>query len=380
MFKNKSLDNVLFAILSIFLAIIIWFITMNYANPLIDKTINLPIKIVLSEQTKNDRKEYTLSSQNKTVQLNYKIRTNDEKNVSAKDIEAVVNISKTINSGNMVVDILYSNDVDDYMYNINYFPQQVYVNATDIITNIYQIEYETVGDMPANTSINKVILDPTEIFIDGTKNNIDKINKVVVKIPITNESDNFIGLSDIVIYDENNKVLNSDLFDISNNSIKYDVSLNFSKTININYNLIGELQNGYKIDEVKIEPTNMIVYATQDVLNSINSLELPPIDISNLTADYSNSLRINSLLPNNVSKTNIDYVKIDIKISNDNIIHNNIIKHNNIDTSEQNRINENDSTIEFDNDINETVTEEVGNDIIDTTTEFDNDYNTNDSN
>ena len=63
----------------------------------------------------------------------------------------------------------------------------------------------------------------------------------------------------------------------------------------------GNVQNGYTVEELQISPKSISVSGSESVLEGINQLTLPALDVSNAKEDVSVSLRLKDYLPSGLS-------------------------------------------------------------------------------
>ena len=156
---------------------------------------------------------------------------------------------------------------------------------------------------------------PTTVKITGAKSTIDSI--VYVKAIINLEE----GVKDSVTLRAQVQAFDKDYnkldVEIDPGTVEVEVPIiSPSKTMNIVPVESGEPISGVTISNIEVEPTQVTLYGKQDVLDTIENLELP-IDISSIQENT--TLTIPIVLPEGITTSSIDEITVKISVtSNEN--------------------------------------------------------------
>jgi hypothetical protein len=110
------------------------------------------------------------------------------------------------------------------------------------------------------------------------------------------------GTGKIVFYDANGKIIqNLPNVSLSQEQVDYTVVVHKKKDILLSASTEGTVQNGYAVEELQISPKNISVSGSESILEGINQLSLPALDVSNAKEDVSVTLRLKDYLPSGLS-------------------------------------------------------------------------------
>lgn len=96
-------------------------------------------------------------------------------------------------------------------------------------------------------------------------------------------------------------------------SLKVIMDESITKTVPIKAQIVGEPQRGYKVAEINVNPSSIIIEGAKTEINKVSILRTDPIDITGLDEDFTQSVRINTSGRN--IRTNVSEVIVTIKIN-----------------------------------------------------------------
>lgn len=305
-------------IVSVFIGIIIWIVVMNFANPYTEVKYTIPVKLNISEFLNNNNTEYSIDKSYDHLNISFMVRNNNLQYISRSDIEAYANLEYLTEDNLLPVFINYKNNIENYITGISYNPKSVLIVSEDIKNERFEINYEFTGNKPQNVYINDVYINPKVVYIRGLKNNIDNIDKVLIKIPYTNTIKDYSGSSDIELYDKDKNLLDKSLFELSTNTAEYNISVYENKIVGFNVTVVGNPPEGCKYTGYLINPESITISGPHSRVSLINSIDVPEIDISDFTENTTIVLPLNSLIQQPIVTPNKGDVIILIGIENNN--------------------------------------------------------------
>ena len=306
--KNK---NILLVLISFILATVIWMILSNNINPLIHERVSVPIEIRVDSELSDAGRSFSLPTENQRVTIDYYVRQDDVGKVSANDITAYVNILEDVSD---FVDINYVyDDKRKLMHNLSFDKEKVYVTVDDMAHKSLKVSYTLKGRLAnENLAVAYVSVEPSELFVNGPATEVDKVSKISFEIDVSGKDQNYTGNARPLIFDANGNLLTKDLT-LSSNSVNYIVSINSTKTVSFTTSTTGNVAAGYSFAGITVNPSNITISATNDILSMVQAISIPSIDITGLTENKEIEYNIVEILPRgtkNVSNNKVITVTV----------------------------------------------------------------------
>ncbi|RDI37519.1 CdaR family protein [Falsibacillus pallidus] len=190
-------------------------------------------------------------------------------------------------------------------------PAFISVDIQEKVTKEFKVEAEFNSAILAEGfEAESPTVQPKTVKITGAKNIIDQITYVKATIDVRGEVDKTVTREAQV------RVLDRELnkLNVTVNPSTVDVTLpvkNPSKTVPISINKTGTPPEGVKILDVSADPKQITIYGKQDVLDSINELDLP-LDVSKIEKD--STIEVPVKLQDGLNKASVDKVKVKVDV------------------------------------------------------------------
>ena len=329
--KSKFTKDIGWKLLSLIIAIGLWFTVINTENPLETRTYTAAIQLQNKESlfergyvvVNNDE----LTSTRVTVRLRGQRLALDTLSKSNTRVQAIVDLENVIYSydGNPVsvpVSIVIPSVVNNSFEILSKSLQSVTVDIQPYVNQDFEVEpvveYTQEGSSNTGELINAVA-SPGTITVYGAKSIVGKIASVKATVKTDNVSNDLVITAPPVAYDENGVPINDVTFSVSEVSIR--ISLDDMKNVDINENIEGTPASGYSISGIYIAPDNIDVAGDESALRSIRSIELPEIDISGASNNIIREFKLEDYLPDGVrvvgSSNSTGYVTVTIIMEKD---------------------------------------------------------------
>lgn len=315
---NKMFENIGLKLFSLIFAIIIWFAITNVINPMVEDSMMVDVNLRNEEALTKINKTYVLSGQ-KSCKITYKILANRQKNVRQSDFDLYVDLENlTPETTSLPIQYTFSSEIASYLNDIKIEPQNLQIKLSDVSRKQFDVKYNILGNPGENRTIGNVILSPNIIYISGTDEEIEKIDKVYIDININKKDEMIYGVEHIKIKDKSGANINVENIDLGVSEISYTVSVLSRATVSVNSNVVGNVKNGYEYVGTTINPTSVIIEGPKAIVENMFSINLPEMNIDNLTESKEYVFAASDVLPNGIRcNTSVITVKINV---NDNII------------------------------------------------------------
>ena len=309
---NNKNDRKLVA-LSILVAVIMWAFVMTSTNPSLSKTIrNVPLTIKNQEDLQKDG--YALVGRDQVSSVNVRVEgsRSDLASLTADDLIASVDLgvpTEGIKTLNVKVDGPAGIKIEKTT------PSNLNFKVEKIVKKDLPIEIKISDRLKESKIINVSEQDPRKITVSGLRNNIDKVDKLLININNEEYLDGKIHDIGVRPVDKNGKTVEN--VDLSKNdvSIAFDVLQSKEVKLEIDY---GNLPKNMQVEESKISPDKLIIKGEKNILDKIDTIKTKKIDLSSLKNDeFEQSVELD--IPEAVELNDADsFVDIYIKLGKKN--------------------------------------------------------------
>lgn len=297
---NNKKDRKLM-VLSVLVAVIMWSFVMTSTNPSLSKTVRgVPLTIKNQEEMQKDG--YALVSKDELTNVNVKVEgsRSDLAYLSAEDLVASVDLGipkEGIKTLIIKVEAPSGIKVDSVS------PSNVNIKIEKIVKKDLPVDVK-ISDRLKDSKIIKVSeQSPENITVSGLRNDIDKLDKLMLKIDDEEYLDGKIH--DVVVkpVDKNGKIIENLELSQKYVSISFDVLQSKEVNVEVNYD---DIPKNMKIEESKISPVKVIIKGEKNILDKIDSIKTKKIDLSNLK-DNEFEQKVELEVPEDVELNNPDF-------------------------------------------------------------------------
>ena len=286
-FFNKILQNSKFLfVISVLISLSMWiYMSIGTGNDTVVTISNIPVQIELSDDAianglqifnKGDITASVSVSGNRAV----------IGSLGPDDIIVTAATNSIDSSGNCTLSLSASkaNPYEDFQINSNVTPPTVNVlvdyyreSTFDILDNVV---YKVSEGYYASTAFSS-----KTIMITGPQSEVSKIAKVTASATLGNTLDSSTETTaEILLYDsENNLLENTEMLNLDFTTVEASISVLPEKSLNI-VPVFNNKPDGLNITDkmINIEPSSIMLAGSQEVLQSLDSITLEPIDFSTL--------------------------------------------------------------------------------------------------
>lgn len=261
-------------IICLLMACGLWVYVMTDQNPIIERNIEVRL-----QQTNLPQNMMVFNAPDKIL---VKVRGSRAKlsadNLST-EISASINL-KNVTEGQQSLPITVTYAGGEI---VSVTPKEVSVYVDTVSEKKVPVTTRIVGAVNGDMTIGSSIITPSEVTLRGATHRIDKVNRVVAPIDISNHTGSFQTESELV-------AVSDDGYDIPNMRIIPErvmvqanmVSQMHSLDIPVKLVMSGTLPDGIVVTKTEIVPTNIRVTAPPSVLKELKDVKTKPVDVSKL--------------------------------------------------------------------------------------------------
>ncbi len=305
--SKKFTKDVGWKLLSLAIAIGLWFMVINTENPTESRTYTTTIELQNAESLFERGYVVVNADEISSTRISVRLRGQrlalDRLSQSSTKVQAVVDLSDVIYSYDgdpvsVAVDIVIPSSVNNSFEILYKSIQTVSVDIQPYINKDFEINtVVNYGDEGMQNLINAAV-SPSTITAYGAKSVVNSISEVRAEIsPETIDGDSVFTVTPVA-YDAEGSVVDNVTF--SSNEVSIRVSMDDMKQVSITADVSGEAADGYEVTEVLISPSSIDVAGNADDLAALASIVLPDIDVSGADESVIQTFNVGAYLPEGV--------------------------------------------------------------------------------
>lgn len=303
--KIKISDNFGTKVLSLAIALILWFIIGNVNDPVVTKSFSdIPVQVINEDVLESINKVYEVT-EGDTVTVTVRGKKSIVNDLQADDFTAVADLSKLSIVNAVPIDVTISkntgqfnaNQLDITMGRIN----TLKVRIEDREETMVPVTIETVGTPANGYAIGSKTSSPNMVEVSGSETLIKRLKEIKVQVDVSGASKDISTRQSVKFYDQNGDQVESSTIDCETAAVDVKIELWRTKEISVVMSTSGKVKNGYGISAFEYEPKTVEIAAPDDKLETITELRLDDLDVSGKEESMEQTITLdNTALPNGV--------------------------------------------------------------------------------
>ena len=266
-------ENLPARIICLLVACGLWVYVMTDQNPIMERNVEVRL-----QQMNLPNHMMAFNVPDKVVVKVRGTRTKVSDNLENK-IVATLNM-KTATEGQQTIPVKVSFATGDV---VQVIPSEVSVYVDTVSEKKVPVVTRIVGAISNDMTIGHSVITPAQVTLRGATHRIDKVNKVVAPIDVTDHQGDFQTESELVAVSE-------DGYDIPNMKIIPErvmvqatmVSQMLSVDIPVKLVMSGELPKGIIVTKSEVLPDKVRITAPPSKLKELKAINTKPVDVSKL--------------------------------------------------------------------------------------------------
>ena len=292
-----NMRKVLYAVISLVAALLLWMYVTNVEGDLTTQTYT-GIKVVFEgENSLRESKNLIVTnvgstSVRATIQGSYYALSR----LDAADITAVIDLSGISNSGTYTISykINYPFGTDASSLSVvSQSPQNISFKVDKLDTKTIEVRGRFTGSVAEGYSFGKMEFEPSSIKVSGPQSILDKIECAWVECARDGLDKTLIYDSDFVLLGADDEPIDlDDNVEFRNDTVSVTVPVTAIKTVDLKIKFFAG--GGATEDNVKyvVEPASITLSGDAETLEGINSIILAEIDLAELVSGMTETYTI----------------------------------------------------------------------------------------
>lgn len=296
-------------IVAIVMSVCLWAYVTGTIDPTITKRFNaVPITIINQDSLLQDDLAVDSVSATK-VDLNLSGARGNLNDLNTEDIRVTADLYGRHKGNNYVsVDVQVPKGISIDSKSI----EKIEVVIDDLVSAEKKVKATVRGSLPESVTLGEAKIEPENIMVYGTRNNVDKVSNLQAYINADKLSeDSRTFETSIVPVDRAGKEV--EYINTSRSKVEVTAVLAKYKEVKLDVKTVGNIDGKYEVSSMII-PDTIEIQGEASIIKNIDTIEAADVDISKVTD--STKIEIKPILPKGVTLKNQDeklYVDIIIK-------------------------------------------------------------------
>jgi len=294
----------IYRLISILAAIVIWFWVFAERNPIIDDIVRVPLG------TTELARDLVVADQPSMVEIHFRGNANVVNRISSGDFRAYVVLDQ-VNVGANSVQVRINFPIGVRITDIQ--PSWVSVYIDQMSFRQVPVEVIVNGQAARGYVLGDAQITPGEVLISGPGNLLDSIGRVYVSATFDNLSEDYFQYLPVLVEDTDGNLI-MEWVDVIPGSVSAlipvieDVP---TRIVPVLINLVGELRPGLEMNRVLVYPATVKIYGSRDAINETGYLTLE-VDITEIEEDT--NLEVDLELPQGITHANNERVQVMLEV------------------------------------------------------------------
>lgn len=299
-------NNLVFKILAVLLASILWLVVYNLDDPNKTKNFSTNVTITNADVLTSMNKCYEVIDGTSTVTFSVTAKRSYLNNLQDTNFTAVADMKNIVvdeaqNTAVVPIEIT-SNNYNRYI-TVNGNTKYLKLSLDDLMSKQFVVVAATSGEVAEGCALGEVtVSNPTVIKVSGPKSIVSMISKAIAVIDIDDMS---VSLSDNVVpvlYDADDNEIDTTRLTLSSPTVTVEAKILGTKDVALEFATSGTPASNYSVTGIKADPEKITIKGSSSVLNPISAITIPDdiLNVQGASSDIETTIDITEYLPDGV--------------------------------------------------------------------------------
>lgn len=320
--KYKITTNLGLKVIAFIFAVFLWFIVVNFDNPVGSSTFrDIPVQILNEDIITSAGEVYQVEGDKTVTVVVYATREVRQK-LTSDNIVATADIKQIDSTGRLVPIEVAINGFSGETITAEAIPRNLTIQREKSGKKVMSLTVDTGGiNLSDGYILGDASVEPDQVTITGAESVLKQVDRAVAQVDdVSGVSEDSVLPASLVLYDANGNELNQT--QIGNNLGEKGLSVSVEvlkvKGIPVVFGVTGSPAEGYKYTGCISTPESVQVCGKSEDIDKISEIDVPAsaVDISGASAPIELTVDITQYLPEGVNLVdeNSGNVTVTVKI------------------------------------------------------------------
>ena len=310
---SKLTKNLALKIISIIIAIVIWYVVVDFNDPIETESYNVQVEVLNPTYVANGKEIYRIEDEYRSVTVYITANRSRLERIQANNIRVTADLTEIVD---------FSTDPVMVPLRVScagFSQSEMTISRTTIpiiIENVTSREFPIAASagttVPGSEyEVGTLTPNPDQVTISGPESIINQIDTVVAEVNVTGMVQNGTLSADLILYDENqveisDATIEENLTFNGNATLDVEVDVELWRrqsgvTLDVNYS--GTPADGYQVGTITTTPDEIAVVGSEEALAALaqqgNTITVPAeqVSVEGASSDLSVEVKLTELLP-----------------------------------------------------------------------------------
>ena len=291
--------NILLRIVSLFIAILIWFFVIAQINPDMESRVR-GIDVVITDVDHLTANGLAIvDGGNETIDVRIRGKRDKLVLVEADKFNVTASAAQITVPGTYKLDCNAVVDVDGVTV-ISKKPSQITIVVDRVSSKTVQAEIEFTGKMPSQYILENYSLSPDAIVVKGPQSQLEKVKKAIIKYNVDSLNRTVETSLSYILVDSKNAQVDMTELTVDTPAIVLKASVKAVKEVPLKVDLISHGMFSQNIAKCSINPEKITIIGDPEIVKFINSISLGTVNIMSYITSGVENISYDINIPNGV--------------------------------------------------------------------------------
>lgn len=302
--KKKIFHNWGLKLVSLFLAVVLWFVAVQINDPSETVTFSgIQVRLTNTELLEQENKVYEVMDNTDVVRVTIRAPKSIRRDLRASDIVAVADVSKLTDINTIAISYSIQGISAARYDSIRGDHETVRLNVEERASKWIRVLSQTTGEVAEGFLIMSSSVDQNMIQVTGPESAVEKISYALVEVDVSGNSTSMSLYVEPKLFDAAGNLLELPAVATNVSSIHMGVEVLAWKEVPVVPGVTGTPAEGYlATGELKCDPDVVRIAGTPAAIAGVNSISIPAeqLDITDAAGNVVNIVNIKEYLKENV--------------------------------------------------------------------------------
>lgn len=308
--KKKILNNFPLKILSILIAIVIWYVVVSVNDPIVKARFEVPVQVTNEAYIAAGKKTYQIAEEYQTVTVTVTDNNSVVSRLKASDITVTADLTQivTMDTNPVYVPIKATCPLVK-QEKLSTVMATIPVEIEDVDSAKFPITIDAGNTKPSKDyEVGTMTANPESVTVSGPASLIKKISSVVAKVDVSNMRSSGSVTADLVIIDKNQDEMpesQMEFLNFDSGLPQVDVEITLWRRVSgvkLKVQYSGVPADGYQIKNVYTTPEEITIAGSEEALDALakegNVIEIPEeyVSVEGQRSDVETTVDLSEIL------------------------------------------------------------------------------------
>lgn len=301
--NNKFFSNLGLKLLALLIAFVVWFAVMNVEDSVISKTISdIPVEMLNGDVILENGNLYNITD-GETVEIIVRGPRSIVDGLEADDFEATADLAVLSVTNSTIISVSANSNVsavDAKKITVTPVNQYVTLSIEEEAEKSIPVRVITTGNVADGYAVGSPVPTPNMITVSGPESVLTNIVEARAVVDVSNASADVVSVANIGCIDGYGTAVEKDNITLSVSTVSVSIPVYSTKTIKINVETAGTVQDGYAVRSINYEPTSVVVAGSKEDLDKLSAIDISDIVVTDASENIEKNIDILNYLPSGI--------------------------------------------------------------------------------